>query len=267
MTRNRSLALALLAGAASVAGPAAAQQAAPAYAVPAPQPGYYAPNLGINYTLVPYGASYGARLTANAAPGTPAGAIGLEAGDTITALDGQPINGPQDVLAHVAQTTVTFVNVRTGGAETRVTVLPGQPGVPTAPPGPFPPPGPGPGPGPLPNPNGTAYTLGVRSVPVAIGPAAPPGGYAATVVTGYGMQVSEVTPGGSASRAGIIQGDVMIAANGRYLNSHQALVGAIGQSNGQLNLTIRRGGADYTILVPLQAAAGGGVYAAPAAPR
>jgi hypothetical protein len=52
----------------------------------------------------------------------------LERGDMIVRLDGQPIKKPEDVLAHVDQTSVEFINIRTGKLETRVIQLPGQAG-------------------------------------------------------------------------------------------------------------------------------------------
>ena len=90
-------------------------------------PENYAPNLGIHYQLIPRNdGTFGARLSRTAFGNTPAAAIQLELGDMIIRLDGQPIRKPEDVLNHIDQTTIEFVNIRTGGVETRVVQLPGQ---------------------------------------------------------------------------------------------------------------------------------------------
>jgi hypothetical protein len=87
----------------------------------------YAANLGVHYQLIPYrGDTFGARLSSTAFGNTPGAAMQLERGDMIVRLDGQPIRRPEDVLAHVAQTTVEFVNIRTGRIESRIVQLPGQ---------------------------------------------------------------------------------------------------------------------------------------------
>ena len=46
----------------------------------------------------------------------------------IMRLDDQPIKKAEDVLAHFDQTTVDFINIRTGKLERRVVQLPGQAG-------------------------------------------------------------------------------------------------------------------------------------------
>ena len=46
----------------------------------------------------------------------------------IVRLDGQPIKKAEDVLTHFDQTTVDFINIRTGKLERRVVQLPGQAG-------------------------------------------------------------------------------------------------------------------------------------------
>jgi hypothetical protein len=87
----------------------------------------FAANLGIHYQPIPLAVgTIGARLSRTATGNAPAAAIGLELGDMIIRLDSQPITKPEDVLAHVDQTSVEFVNIRTGKAETRVVQLPGQ---------------------------------------------------------------------------------------------------------------------------------------------
>lgn len=85
----------------------------------------YAANLGIYYEKVDYGdGTFGARLTRDAAPGTPGGSMGLEKGDTIFALDDQRFRTPQDVLAHTQATKVDIVNVRTNQPQSATVNLP-----------------------------------------------------------------------------------------------------------------------------------------------
>jgi type II secretory pathway component PulC len=87
----------------------------------------FAPNLGIHYQPIPLaGGTLGARLSRTATGNAPAAAIGLERGDMIIRLDGQPITKPEDVLAHIDHTSVEFVNIRTGKTETRNVQLPPQ---------------------------------------------------------------------------------------------------------------------------------------------
>ena len=75
----------------------------------------HAANLGIHYQLIPLpGDTFGVRLSRTAYGNTPAAAIQLERGDMIIRLDDQLIRKPEDVLAHIDQTTVEFVNIRTG---------------------------------------------------------------------------------------------------------------------------------------------------------
>lgn len=74
----------------------------------------YAANLGIHYETINYDdGTFGARVTRQPEPGSPAASLGFEPGDTIFALDGQRFRRPDDVLAHRYQTSVDFINVRT----------------------------------------------------------------------------------------------------------------------------------------------------------
>ncbi|MFI5460130.1 MAG: hypothetical protein ACHRXM_32330 [Isosphaerales bacterium] len=85
----------------------------------------YAENLGMHYQLLASGdGAFGARLSRTARPNTPAGALRLERGDMITRLDGHPIHGPEDVLNHFAGTSVEFVNIRNGVAQSASVQLP-----------------------------------------------------------------------------------------------------------------------------------------------
>jgi hypothetical protein len=89
-------------------------------------PERYAGNLGIHYQLMPYrDGSLGARLSRTAYGNTPAAALGLELGDMIVSLDGQPIHRPEDVLAHVDRTAVELIDIRTGRINTAIAQLRG----------------------------------------------------------------------------------------------------------------------------------------------
>jgi S1-C subfamily serine protease len=94
----------------------------------------YSPRLGMFYDFVSYGGAYGARLKAPPVAGSPLlqEQLQLEPGDTITHLDGTPITGAPSLEAHHGQTSVQFVNVRTGGVEVRWLFLPSMetPGIP-----------------------------------------------------------------------------------------------------------------------------------------
>jgi hypothetical protein len=85
-----------------------------------------APALGMRYVLVPYGQSMGARLTQYPSAGSPLAALQFEPGDMIVSLDELAINSPQDVLNHVGRTTMVFINIRTGQAQSAVVELPAQ---------------------------------------------------------------------------------------------------------------------------------------------
>jgi membrane-associated protease RseP (regulator of RpoE activity) len=139
------------------------QAQAPVYQQQQPQypssPEYYASNLGIYYRLVPYyggGApapapyaaqapgtyaqapvqapyppqqpqvppGYGARLSRYPVPNSPAARLQLEPGDMIVSLDYQPINNPNDVLAHTNWTNMSFINIRTGLPQTANVYIP-----------------------------------------------------------------------------------------------------------------------------------------------
>lgn len=92
---------------------------------------YRADNLGIEFQLVPHEGHYGAKLTrvvSATAPiywvRLPEGLFQIEVGDTITRLDDQVIDGPRDLLNHVLETTVDFIDARTNLAHRGVMQLP-----------------------------------------------------------------------------------------------------------------------------------------------
>jgi PDZ domain len=87
---------------------------------------HYAANLGIYYVLYPYGGSMGARLTRYPVAGTACAGLRLEPGDMIVSLDGLPIRTHADVANHFEQTTLQFINVRTGEPSAAEVNLPVQ---------------------------------------------------------------------------------------------------------------------------------------------
>jgi hypothetical protein len=82
-------------------------------------------NLGISYEVIRYSdGTIGARLTRFPAPNSGGAQIGLEPGDVVFALDNVRFQQPGDILNHRYQTSVYFVNVRTGMVEVRWANLP-----------------------------------------------------------------------------------------------------------------------------------------------
>lgn len=201
-------------------------------------PELFASNLGISYRLAAFRDHLAATLTRPPVPGSPAASVGFEPGDQIYALDGVPIRGPEDVLGHINQTVVEFVDVRTGQARSTTLLLPAR----------------RPGPGPAP------YILGVTTVPTPVATANGP--------SRYGLYVMTVVPGGAAQRAGIEPGDVLVTGNDRAIQSHPDLAQVLASSNGRLRLVLInvRPPRDLTTLdVTLDPTGGGIGSAAPGA--
>jgi C-terminal processing protease CtpA/Prc len=85
---------------------------------------YFAANLGIYYRFIAHRGEIGARLSRSASANTPAGTLQLVRGDMIIKLDDEPIRKPNDVLNHVDQTRVEFVDIHTGRLRTASVQLP-----------------------------------------------------------------------------------------------------------------------------------------------
>jgi serine protease Do len=205
----------------------------PAARAPLPVPGgdLYAPNLGIFYRVEPYGGAIGARLTRPPTPGSAAAQIQLEPGDFVTHLDGRPLYGPNDLRNHAGRTTVQFVNIRTGRPQAGVVWIAG--GFPNPNPNPFPNPGPFPPPAPI------AYTLGVNVVTVTLPPAPVYGAYVAPRAPAYGLQITGLSAGMPAQRAGLEVGDILLSINGRPMADVGDLRAALAASNGQASVVAR----------------------------
>jgi S1-C subfamily serine protease len=87
----------------------------------------FAENLGIHYQLIGLGGdAFGARLSRTASARTPAGTLRLERGDMIVRLNGQEIRDNEDVVNHIAQTSVEFINIRNGKHQQGFVRLPGE---------------------------------------------------------------------------------------------------------------------------------------------
>ena len=85
----------------------------------------FAQKLGIHYQKVPRPrGKFGAKLTSNPEPNSPAAGLGFEIGDTIIAMDDHPFTKPSDLDNHFANTTVLFIDVRTGQEKMLEIVLP-----------------------------------------------------------------------------------------------------------------------------------------------
>ena len=79
---------------------------------------FYAGNLGIFFQMVPHGQTFAARLTRDPLAETPGERLRFEPGDAVVELDDCVLREPIDVQLHRLQTTVRFVNVRTGNLQT-----------------------------------------------------------------------------------------------------------------------------------------------------
>lgn len=230
-----SAALLLLAGWQHAAEAQVAPRAAPHVAPAAPPAaGQYSPRMGIYFNLTPYGTYYGAQLTQDPFPGSPLRQpqINLKAGDTITHLDGVPLTSALQLEQHHSQTSVTFVNVRTGQIKTRWTYLPppdGDVG------------GGGVGGGPVPR-----MSLGIMAVTVqvnlpGVAAAAIPGFPPSARPTSPALRITAVTPGSPAALAGLRPGETLLTAGQFSTGSIDGLRNAIAQSGGVLPMTVMDG--------------------------
>lgn len=229
------VALLLLAGGQQAAEAQDAPRAAPRVAPAAPPAAaQYSPRMKIYFNLTPYGTYYGAQLAQDPFPGSPLRQpqINLKAGDTITHLDGVPLTSALQLEQHHSQTSVTFVNVRTGQIKTRWAYLP-PPGAGME--------GGGVGGGPVPG-----MSLGIMAMPVqvnipGVAAAAPPGFPSSARPTSPALRITAVTPGSPAARAGLRPGDTLLTAGQFSTRSTDDLQNAIAQSGGVLPMTVMDG--------------------------
>lgn len=249
-----SVALLLLAGWQHAAKAQDAPRAAPRVAPAAPPAAVqYSPRMKIYFTLTPRGTHYGAQLTQDPLPGSPLrqSQINLKAGDAITHLDGVPLTSAGQLEQHHSQTSVTFVNARTGQIKTRWTHLPPQDA--------------GVGGGPVPG-----MSLGIMAVTVqvntpGVAAAAPPGFPPSARPTRPALRITSVTPGSPAARAGLRPGETLLTAGQFSTRSTDDLRNAIAQSGGVLPMTVMDG---YGKVRSVTAYLGGaGAVPAPATPE
>jgi S1-C subfamily serine protease len=166
--------------------------------------------------------------------GGPAAAAGLEVGDVIIGAKGEPLTGPGQ-LADLARTTETIplvtVDVRTGRAS-QIEFRPGKRAAEIAEP--------------------TATTTETKKVPT---PSRSLGVSAEKVTLGQrsALKVIRVEPDSPAAKAGVEQGDVLVAADGAPLTGPEQLGTALRKSGPTLTLTVRdvRTGRDVPVRVEL----------------
>jgi hypothetical protein len=95
---------------ASNTGQPLTQSNTPQVAQQLPQP-LFAPNLGIYYEKVPYtNGTFGAKLTADPIPNSPASQLPLDVGDVIYMLDGKRMTAPEDILRYGNPTHVDYID-------------------------------------------------------------------------------------------------------------------------------------------------------------
>ncbi|MFN0052485.1 MAG: PDZ domain-containing protein [Planctomycetales bacterium] len=157
---------------------------------------------------------------------------GLEVGDIIAGVDGAAlVDADQlEMLAFKGKKfTLVVVDVNTGrGAQVEIdpTQQPGvggETGAPsTAPPQP------------------ARVSLGISAEPVTLG-------------SRSALKITRVDPAGPAAKAGIEQGDIVVAANGAPITGPEQLLGALRKSGATLKLTVRdsRTGRDTEVAVIL----------------
>lgn len=178
-------------------------------------------------------------------PGSPAEAQGLQAGDVVLALDGEPVDNSGDLrngvgLLRIGATVVLDI-LRDGDVRT-VSVTIGEAAgwtsgsrkrrvEPQADAAPEPAPGTGGGA----TVEGSPFAMGAAFGPLEPGAA----GYG--VVTG--VAVTDVARGSPAAGLGLRRGDVIIQANGRSVESVEALEAALASDPNGIALAIYRNGA------------------------
>jgi len=146
-------------------------------------------------------------------PGAPQLAREIAPGDTIVAIDGQPVNSWNDVLARIDTSSGDAITITTQRG-TPVTV-------------------------PLSGESGSGNESGVTREQLA---------YA--IVPYFPPVIDQVVPGTPAAHAGLEGGDSVVSANGRGVTSWAQLVDIIEGSPGRaLTLAVARGGTTKTVTV------------------
>jgi hypothetical protein len=108
----------------TITGGLSAQSAWGQLQAPAPSSDFFSPKLGIYYQFPIYeGNTHGVRLTQFPTPGSPAAQLQLEPGDMIVSMDNQPFYTTNNVESHYAETSLIFMNIRTGLPQSAVVYL------------------------------------------------------------------------------------------------------------------------------------------------
>jgi S1-C subfamily serine protease len=212
----------------------------PAQQRPAPGPveaPHFAPRFGITYRLVPYGRGYGAQLVQEPVRGTAADRAGLRRGDIVLYLNDQPLYKAEDIARHGGRVEIAYIDAYSRQLKTATTVMPPMTGR-------YPPPEPEP-----------PYVLGVSVQPVTLkGADVPPPEPGSDPnepppVSVAALKIESMTLNSAARAAGLETGDILLKANGRPLDTLDALKDAIRVCRGVLRLTVMKPGAAQRIKV------------------
>lgn len=171
----------------------------------------------------------------------PAGQAGLEVGDVIIGFDDQPLGSLDKLAARVSRggsVTLMVVDINTGKvAKVPVDLGPMVAGTPTSASPSSTPPSPAPTPAGAPK-----RSLGITAEAVTLGQRT-------------ALKVARVNPGGAGEKAGLEEGDVLVAANGAPLTGPEQLAAALRKSGPTMTLTVRdtRTGKEVPVEVEFEA--------------
>jgi S1-C subfamily serine protease len=192
-----------------------------------------------------HGSGDGVRIE-SVLPGGPADKGGLQAGDLITAIEGQPMRSLDDFaaqLAHMPAGAKVAFDVRRGDGQRSVEVVLGRRQTSGQPPAQL-----RLGPSAARDASTRPAPLGIRVQPVAAG--AEPGQPEAR-----GMRVTKVIKNSTADKAGIAVGDVIVAIDGQEIDSPDQAAELLAQVRvGQtLQLSLSEGGQLYDRAMMIEA--------------
>ena len=180
-------------------------------------------------------------LVSQPQPGAPAEAAGLKAGDVITAVNGEKIDGPRELARRIAtlgpKKTVDLTYLRHGAeksAKLTLGVLPDEKEARA-------------------DTESTGGGSAVAGLGVEVAPAAQVRG-----AGGEGLVVTGIDPDSTAAQKGVRQGDVIVEAAGRPINSQGDLTSAIdaARQDGRKSVLLRLKSADGMKFVAVPTKAG-----------
>jgi serine protease Do len=185
-------------------------------------------------------------LIAQPQKGAPAEAAGLKAGDVITSVNGEKVDGPRDLARRIAamgpSKSVDLTFIRNGSEKNAKLTLGKLPEEKEA----------------RANDEDTAGPSGgaqVASLGIEVAPAAEVRG-----AGGDGLVVTDVDPDGAAAQKGLRRGDVIVEVGGQAIHSREDLSGAIdgARKDGRRSVLLRVRSADGAkfIAVPVKQSAG-----------